>query len=142
MKAVKKETHMMQLLIAYIATAIVFFGIDFLWLSKLAVNFYKREIGGLMLAKPNFVAAGIFYLFYIAGIVYFAVEPALWDGNAGEALLSGAIFGFLAYGTYDMTNLSTLKGWTWRLCVVDIIWGTVLTGGAAIAGFFLTQAFI
>ncbi|WP_333630300.1 DUF2177 family protein, partial [Agrobacterium cavarae] len=59
----------------------------------------------------------------------------------GEALLSGAIFGFLAYGTYDMTNLSTLKGWTWRLCVVDIIWGTLLTSLAAAAGAWATQAF-
>jgi uncharacterized membrane protein len=131
----------MQLIIAYVATAIVFFGLDFVWLSKLAVGFYKREIGQLMLPKPNFVAAGVFYLFYIAGIVYFAVAPSFTGSSIGEALLSGAIFGFLAYGTYDMTNLSTLKGWTWRLCVVDIIWGTLLTGLAAAAGAWATQAF-
>ncbi len=130
----------MEYLVAYIGTAIVFFGLDFIWLSKLAVNFYKREIGPLMLPKPNFAAAGIFYLFYIAGIVYFAVIPALDGGMWQSALLSGAILGFIAYGTYDMTNLSTLKGWSIKVCVADILWGTVLTGVAAVGGFALVQA--
>ncbi|KQQ58178.1 MULTISPECIES: DUF2177 family protein [Rhizobium/Agrobacterium group] len=130
----------MEYLVAYIGTAIVFFGLDFIWLSKLAVNFYKREIGPLMLPKPNFAAAGIFYLFYIAGIVYFAVIPALDGGTWQSALLSGAILGFIAYGTYDMTNLSTLKGWSIKVCVADILWGTVLTGVAAVGGFALVQA--
>ncbi|GAK70354.1 hypothetical protein RRU01S_11_00070 [Agrobacterium rubi TR3 = NBRC 13261] len=130
----------MEYLIAYVGTAIVFFGFDFLWLSKLAIGFYKREIGGLMLAKPNFAAAGIFYLFYIAGIVYFAVMPALSGDGWQSALVSGAILGFIGYGTYDMTNLSTLKGWSWKVCVIDIIWGTVLTGAAAVGGYWLVQA--
>ncbi|MGV1751034.1 DUF2177 family protein [Agrobacterium sp. CG674] len=130
----------MDYLIAYIGTAIVFFGFDFLWLSKLAIGFYRREIGSLMLAKPNFAAAGIFYLFYIAGIVYFAVMPAVESGEWQSALVSGAILGFIGYGTYDMTNLSTLKGWSWKMCVVDIIWGTVLTGAAAVGGYALVQA--
>lgn len=130
----------MDYLIAYIGTAIVFFGFDFLWLSKLAIGFYRREIGSLMLAKPNFAAAGIFYLFYIAGIVYFAVMPAVSGGDWQSALVSGAILGFIGYGTYDMTNLSTLKGWSWKMCVVDIIWGTVLTGAAAVGGYALVWA--
>jgi uncharacterized membrane protein len=129
----------MDYFIAYVGTAIVFFGFDFLWLSKLAIGFYKREIGGLMLAKPNFAAAGIFYLFYIAGIVYFAVVPALNGDSWQSALVSGAILGFIGYGTYDMTNLSTLKGWSLKMCVVDIIWGTVLTGAAAVGGYWLVQ---
>ncbi|MBB3944628.1 putative membrane protein [Rhizobium skierniewicense] len=129
----------MDYLLAYVGTAIVFFGFDFLWLSKLAIGFYRREIGGLMLAKPNFAAAGIFYLFYIAGIVYFAVVPALNGDGWQSALVSGAILGFISYGTYDMTNLSTLKGWSLKMCVVDIIWGTVLTGAAAVGGYWLVQ---
>jgi uncharacterized membrane protein len=129
----------MQLLVAYIGTAIVFFGLDFIWLSK-ASSFYKREIGPLLLAKPNFAAAGVFYLFYIAGIVYFAVVPALNGGGWSTALISGAILGGFAYGTYDMTNLSTLRGWSWRICVADILWGTFLTGLAAVGGYWLVQA--
>lgn len=129
----------MDYLVAYIGTAIVFFGLDLIWLSK-ASSFYKREIGPLLLAKPNFAAAGIFYLFYIAGIVYFAVVPALNGGGWSKALISGAVLGGFAYGTYDMTNLSTLKGWSWRICVADILWGTFLTGLAAVGGFWLVQA--
>jgi uncharacterized membrane protein len=129
----------MEFLVAYIGTAIVFFGLDFVWLSK-ASGFYKREIGPLLLPKPNLTAAGVFYLFYIAGIVYFAVMPALNGGGWHTALLSGAVLGFIAYGTYEMTNLSTLKGWSLRMCLVDIVWGTALTGVAAVGGFWITRA--
>ncbi|MCM2473526.1 DUF2177 family protein [Rhizobium sp. CG5] len=126
-------------LLAYISTAVVFFGLDFLWLSRVATGFYKSRIGDLMLAQPNFMAAGLFYLFYIAGIVYFAVAPALNGSNWVNALVSGAILGFIAYGTYDMTNLSTLKNWSLSVSVVDMAWGTVLTGLAAAAGYLVTS---
>lgn len=126
-------------ILAYISTAVVFFGLDFVWLSRVATGFYKSRIGDLMLAQPNFVAAGLFYLFYIAGIVYFAVAPALSGGNWVSALVSGAILGFIAYGTYDMTNLSTLKSWSLSVSVVDMAWGTVLTGLAATAGYLVTS---
>ena len=132
----------MTYIIAYIATAVVFFGLDFIWLSRVAIGFYKSKIGPLMLEKPNFAAAGIFYLFYIAGIVYFAVAPALNGGEWSTAMISGAILGFIAYGTYDMTNLSTLKNWSLSMSIVDIIWGTVLTSIAATAGFAITRLFV
>lgn len=129
-------------LLAYISTAVVFFGLDFVWLSRVATGFYKSRIGDLMLAQPNFMAAGLFYLFYIAGIVYFAVAPALNGGNWVNALVSGAILGFIAYGTYDMTNLSTLKNWSLSVSVVDMAWGTALTGLAATAGYLVTSRLI
>lgn len=129
-------------LLAYISTAVVFFGLDFIWLSRVATSFYKSRIGDLMLDQPNFVAAGLFYLFYIAGIVYFAVAPALSGGSWVSALASGAILGFIAYGTYDMTNLSTLKNWSLSVSVVDMAWGTVLTGLAAAAGYLVTSRLI
>lgn len=132
----------MTYIIAYIATAVVFFGLDFIWLSRVAIGFYKSKIGPLMLEKPNFAAAGIFYLFYIAGIVYFAVAPALSGGEWNTAMISGGILGFIAYGTYDMTNLSTLKNWSLSMSIVDIIWGTVLTSIAATAGFAITRLFV
>lgn len=128
--------------IAYIATAVVFFGLDFIWLSRIALNFYKSQIGDLMLAQPNFMAAGVFYLAYIGGIVYFAVMPALTGGTWTTALVAGAVLGFVAYGTYDMTNLSTLKNWPIAMSVVDLLWGTVLTSVAATAGYFITQRFV
>ncbi|MCM2291798.1 DUF2177 family protein [Allorhizobium sp. BGMRC 0089] len=127
--------------LAYLSTAIVFFGLDFIWLSKIATGFYKSRIGDIMLEKPNFTAAGLFYLFYIAGIVYFAVAPALNHGSLATAVFSGAILGLIAYGTYDMTNLATLKSWSLTMSLMDMAWGTVLTATAAAAGYAITARF-
>lgn len=132
----------MTYIIAYVATAIVFFGLDFIWLSRVATSFYKSRLGDLMLAQPNFMAAGIFYLFYIAGIVYFAVSPALNGSGWVGAMVAGAILGFIAYGTYDMTNLSTLKNWSISVSIVDMLWGTVLTSFAATMGYLITQRIV
>lgn len=98
----------MPYVIAYISTAVVFFALDYLWLTRIAIGFYREQIGNLMLASPNFAAAGVFYLFYVVGVVYFAVMPAVSAGSAVTALVNGALLGLLAYGTYDMTNLATL----------------------------------
>jgi uncharacterized membrane protein len=132
----------MVFLVAYIAAAIVFFGLDFVWLGTVAIGFYRRMIGPLMREKPNFAAAGLFYLLYIGGIVYFAIAPALAGGDWSKAAVSGGVFGFLAYATYDITNLSTLKNWPIRMCVVDIAWGTVATGLAATAGYAAVRSIV
>ncbi|NML75411.1 DUF2177 family protein [Rhizobium sp. S-51] len=121
--------------IAYMASAIIFFGLDYLWLSRIAIGFYRRHLGELLLATPNFTAAGLFYLFYIAGIVYFAVLPAVSSGSLLTAAIGGALLGLLAYGTYDMTNLATLRGWPIPVVIVDMAWGCFLTGAAAAAGY-------
>ncbi|MFB9909802.1 DUF2177 family protein [Rhizobium paknamense] len=128
--------------IAYLSTAIVFFGLDFVWLGKVATSFYKSRIGEIMLDKPNFTAAAIFYLFYVAGIVYFAVAPALQSGSLATAIVSGAILGLIAYGTYDMTNLATLKNWSLSMSLVDMAWGTFLTAIAAAAGYAVTSRYL
>lgn len=118
--------------IAYLATAFVFLAIDYVWLAFIAKDFYARSIGHLMRDVPDFGAAAVFYLFYVAGVVFFAVLPAeSWKG----ALLRGALLGLLAYGTYDMTNLATLKGWPWKMAAVDMIWGMCLTATAALGGY-------
>lgn len=126
-------------IVAYIATAIIFLGIDAVWLGKVATGFYRSRIGELMLDQPNFLAAGVFYLFYVVGIVYFAVAPALSGGGWTQAMISGAILGLVAYGTYDMTNIATLKNWSVSVSAVDMIWGTVLTSFSATAGYWITQ---
>lgn len=132
----------LQITTAYISTAIVFFTIDFVWLSKMTGLFYRARMGDMLLDQPNFAVAGAFYLVYVAGIVYFAVMPALNSGHWTNALISGAILGFVAYGTYDMTNLATLKNWSWSLSIVDMLWGTFLTATASTAGYFVTQKLI
>ena len=127
----------MSYVFAYAGSAIVFLGLDYIWLSRVARDFYAGSLGSLMRETPDFLAAGIFYLFYIGGIVFFAVMPAeSWKG----ALLRGAVLGLLAYGTYDMTNLATLKGWPWRMAAVDMVWGAALTGLAALGGYLAARA--
>lgn len=117
-----------QFLVAGATMAII----DAVWLSVVANKFYKSQIGLLLRDKPNFIAAVLFYLIYVLGIVVFAVSPAIETGQWHHAIGLGALFGFVAYATYDLTNLSTIKGFTTKLVIVDMIWGTVLT--AAVAG--------
>tara|TARA_R110002020_G_scaffold140233_5_gene311565 strand:- start:71 stop:472 length:402 start_codon:yes stop_codon:yes gene_type:complete len=133
---------MLTPVVAYVSTAIVFLGIDALWLGRVATTYYRGWIGNMMLEQPNFAAAAIFYLVYVAGVVYFAVMPALNGGGWTQAAIAGAILGFIAYGTYDMTNLATLKNWPIIMTVVDMSWGTILTSFAAVMGFFITQKLV
>jgi uncharacterized membrane protein len=129
--------------IAYLATGLAFAAIDALWLSKMGPTFYRENLGQLLAPRPQFDAAIAFYIIYIGGIVFFAVAPAFAHGGAGwrTALLYGALLGFLAYATYDLTNRATLSTWPWKVVIVDIAWGTFLTGMAATAGYLLTRLF-
>lgn len=133
---------MFKYFIAYIATATVFLAIDFIWLSQVARKFYVDALGDLLLERPNIAAAAGFYAVYAAGIVFFAVLPAMKSGSALTALTHGALFGFFAYATYDMTNYATLRHWPISVTVVDIIWGTALTGISAFFGYLITRQFI
>ena len=132
---------MAQYLTAYAATAVIFLAIDFIWLSKVARVFYFERLGDLLLDKPNMGAAVIFYAVYVIGIVFFAVVPALRAESASMALIHGALFGFFAYATYDMTNYATLRNWPLVVSLVDIAWGTCLTGASALAGYLATRFF-
>lgn len=128
---------MLKYAIAYVATAVVFFGLDFVWLSRM-LGFYRAEMGGLLLAQPKLGFAAGFYVLYVVGIVALVVVPALNGGGWGQALAMGALLGLVAYGTYDMTNMSTLNGWSLKLALVDMAWGTFVTAAAATAGYFVT----
>lgn len=129
----------LTILAAYGGAAVVFFALDFLWLSVIAIGFYRAEIGPLLLEKFNVAPAGIFYLFYVAGIVGFAIIPALNAQSWLWALLAGVALGLIAYGTYDMSNLATLKDWSARLSLVDMLWGGALSGVAALAGYWVAR---
>ena len=126
----------MRYAVAYIVTALVFLGFDFIWLTQVALGMYRRELAGLLLDQPNLLIAGLFYLLFVAGLVILAVVPALNGGSWVNALLMGAVLGLVAYGTYDITNLSTLKGWSLTVTLADLAWGTVLSSLAATAGYF------
>ncbi len=129
----------MDYVIAYIATAIVFLGIDAVWLGVVAGGWYFEKLGPLLREKPNFAYAGVFYLLFVAGVVILAVMPAVADGSWTRALFLGAVLGAVAYGTYDMTNLSTLKGYPVMVAAVDMAWGTALTAVSAVAGYFAVR---
>ena len=126
-------------LIAYAATAGIFLAMDFVWLSLTHATLYKAKLGGLLLDKPNFTVAALFYLFYAVGVVIFAVLPALEQGSWLRALWAGALLGFIAYGAYDLTNMATLAGWSPTVTFVDMAWGTFATGVAATAAYHVTR---
>jgi uncharacterized membrane protein len=121
----------------YGLTVPVFFAVDMVWLGLIAKPFYAKQIGHMMAAKVRWTPALLFYLLYIAGILFFAVLPALDKGSLGRAVLSGALLGLLAYATYDLTNLATLRDWPLLVTMIDLVWGMVLTGGVAAASYLI-----
>ena len=120
----------------YVATFVAFLAIDMVWLGLVARTFYRKYIGFIMAPSPNWLAAIIFYLLFIVGILVLVVLPGLELGSLKTTLLRGAIFGLVAYATYDLTNLATLKDWPLIVTVVDMIWGTVLSTAVNYAGCF------
>lgn len=124
-----------KILLTYLLTVPVFFAIDMIWLGLVAKSFYNKYLGKLLTDNVIWSAAIIFYLVYIAGILYFAILPAVEKESLSKAVLNGALLGGLAYATYDLTNLATLKGWPFTVVWVDIIWGMVLTSLVAAAGY-------
>lgn len=121
-------------LIAYVASILVMGGLDFLWLSNTSGPLYHRDLGPLLADDPNMIIALIFYFTYIVGVLIFAVRPGVTSGDWKTAALYGALFGFFTYATYDLTNFATMKVWTLRVTLLDIAWGTILTGVTASAG--------
>lgn len=133
---------MNRALTAYLSTFVVFALLDFVWLGFIARDLYRNGIGHLMLESPNWTAAALFYLIYIAGLVFFAVLPALGAGSWGRATLYAALFGFVCYATYDLTNLATLRGWPVAIVVADLAWGAFASVAAATASFLVTRRLV
>jgi uncharacterized membrane protein len=127
--------------IAYAGTLVSFLLIDAIWLGVIAKSFYRNQLGDMMLPSPNFAVAAVFYLFFAVAIVVLAVRPGLESHSVWTAVGYGAVLGLAAYGTYDMTNLSTLKGWPIPLTVVDMLWGAVLTAVASACGYAAARSF-
>jgi uncharacterized membrane protein len=111
----------------YIIVFAIFLAIDAAWLMTAGRTFYVSEIGGLLRPEPNLAVAFAFYALYSLGLLIFVIEPGLNRPGIWPAVVTGGLFGLVAYATYDMTNLATLKGFTWRVAAIDMIWGTVLS---------------
>lgn len=127
--------------IAYAAAALAFIALDVVWLKLTADRLYRAELGALMRAQFDFRPVVLFYPLYFAGIVTFASLPGVAVGGVGGAAWRGALFGLIAYATYDLTNQATIVGWSWKVTVADLIWGTVATGVAAAVGAWAAGRF-
>ena len=128
-------------LAAYAATALVLLMLDVLWIGGLAQSLYQEGIGHLMAEQPRLGVAALFYALYPIGLLVFVVAPRGVTDDWPATLLRGALFGLVAYATYDLTNLATLKGWPAGLAMLDMAWGCVASCGAASAGRLAFQRF-
>ncbi|SMH35201.1 DUF2177 family protein [Maritimibacter sp. HL-12] len=131
----------MQTLVLYFVTAIVFLGIDAVMLKTVLRPLFETRLGDWMLDDIRIGPAVVFYLFYVAGVLWFVSLPALKEGAPVHALIGGAILGALAYGTYEFTNYATLARWAPQMVAIDVAWGAALTGVSAWAGVMVARAF-
>ena len=118
---------------------VVFFALDFTWLSTATSRIYQPYLGDLLSPKPNIGVAAAFYLLYVVGIVLLAVVPGVREGSVVGVVWRGALFGLLAYATYDLTNLATIRDWPWQVSVIDMAWGTTVSTLVATAGFWASR---
>jgi uncharacterized membrane protein len=136
-----KEITLKTYGIAYVATGLVFLGMDAIWLTLASQRLYRPLMGEMLLDSFRLVPAMLFYLIYVAGIVVLAIAPAIASERLTTATLNGAFLGFVAYATYDLTNQATLRNWPVAVTIADLCWGTLLTASAATIGFLITRAF-
>lgn len=126
---------MKRTIAGYAATLVVFLVIDAVWLAYVAVDLFRQSLGPILRDRPNMGAALAFYLIYAGGLYALAVRPGANSGSWATAARNGAILGSTAYATFDLTNLTIISGYTVGLAVVDMVWGTVVSTIAAVAGF-------
>lgn len=127
----------MEYLLTYFAALVFFIAIDLVWIKMVMRPVFERSVGSIMLPDPHMGTALVFFVLYQAGLLYFAVIPAAESGNWAVAALHGALIGTLAYGTYETTNLATIKGWTLQMAIIDVTWGAVLSSIVATIGYFI-----
>jgi len=127
---------MKSIILALLGTGVAVLALDGVWLSFMSTRFYRPKLGDLLAANFKIAPALAFYAIYLFGVTRFAVLPAVQQGGWEKAALDGALLGLTAYATYDLTNLATLREWSWSVTIVDLIWGVLLTALAAVAGYF------
>ncbi len=120
----------------------VFFMIDMLWLGIVAKNLYRAQIGALLKPEVNWMAAIIFYLIFIFGLVVFVIAPAVEKSSWTNSLLYGALLGFVCYATYDLTNLAVVRNWPLAITLVDMTWGAVLAASVATITYFIASKIV
>ena len=123
----------------YLIAFVVFLVIDLIWLGLIAKNLYSNYLGSLMAPRVNWVAAILFYLLFIVGLVFFVITPAVEKQSWSYALLVGMLFGLITYATYDLTNLATLKGWPLTITIIDLAWGSTLGGLVSLITYWMVK---
>lgn len=123
-----------QVILLYIVTAVIFLGLDFLGIRYIVRPVFERHVGDLLASPLRMGPAAVFYLFYVAGLLWLVSLAAMRDSAPLQALVGGLVLGAVAYGTYEFTNLATLADWSWEQVITDGLWGTALTGFSAWAG--------
>ncbi len=127
---------------SFLVALFIFLAVDMLWLGLVAKNFYDRHLGHLLREGVNWPPAIIFYILFVIALVVFVIVPSLEKNSWTHALLYGAFFGFIAYATYDLTNLATLKSWPLVVTIVDIMWGAFLGGSVCVLTYFVVTKFL
>jgi uncharacterized membrane protein len=130
---------MIRYVVAWIGAGLVLAGLDAIWLISTNATVYRPVLGSILSPSVRPIAAVLFYLVYLVGVVIFAVAPAIRSGRWSDATVMGALFGFFAYATYDLTNQATLIVWATKITVMDLSWGTFLTASGATAGYFASK---
>lgn len=121
----------------YFIALIIFVLIDGIWLLFISKNLYQKELGYLLSSNPNFIAAVIFYLLFLIGLIHFVVNPGIKEDDIIKIIISGALFGLITYATYDLTNLATIKNWPLKITIIDLIWGTTLSSVVSILTYYV-----
>ena len=123
----------------YGLTLVIFLILDSVWLGVISPGLYQEKIGHLLADEVNWPAAALFYLLFIAGLVFFAVKPSLGQNSWKTALKNGAFFGLVCYATYDLTNHATMRDWPLMITVIDLLWGTFICGISSLVSFFAVR---
>ena len=129
------------LIISFIFVSTIFLIIDVLWLSITVKSLYRPALGDLLKDKPVMWAAVLFYIIYMIGLALIILKPALANDSILQALWTGVVFGIVAYGTYNLTNMATVKNWSASIVWIDMLWGGFLTGFSSAVGIYLTKVF-
>ena len=122
--------------------ALIFLIIDIIWLSFAVKSFYRPNIGHLLLDKPVMWAAALFYIVYVFGLAVVIIEPSIYSDETMKFLFRAFIFGLVAYGTYNLTNMATVKGWSYIVVFVDMFWGGFLTAFSSYFGILIANKFL
>lgn len=125
----------MTFIAGYLVFLVVFGVVDVIWLSIMAGALYRPALREMLLEKIRWAPALLFYLAFPAGLIHFALMPALQAGSAGAAFTNGALLGLLAYGTYDLTNYATLRRWTLAITLADLVYGTLVAGLSTLTAY-------